>query len=264
MKYIRVVLSVAILILIAVLVALGHSHDAAKYLLTINVALFSLGACITWLIITLLFGRVYCSSACPMGTLQDIASWIAKRLRHGGQGYYRFQPGDWRLRIIVLLLVVVSATGDSRTRDIALYSDPYSLITMANGWEITLIGMIAALIILVVIMALAWRSGRTFCNTICPLGTVMGAVSPYSLMHLDINPDLCVGCGNCERECKALCVNAVEHTIDHSRCVMCMNCAASCPNDAIKYRVGKHRLTTPLMRRTSTATGMVKQQPLQN
>lgn len=264
-KYIRVTLSVAILILIVVLVALGHSHDAAKYLLTINVALFSLGACITWLIITLLFGRVYCSSACPMGTLQDIVAWAAKRLRHSGQGYYRFQPGDWRLRIIVLLLVVVSATGDSRTHDIALYSDPYSLITMANGWEITLIGMIAALIILVIIMALAWRNGRTFCNTICPAGTVLGGVSQFSLLQLDINPDLCVACGACERECKSSCVNAMQHTIDHSRCVMCMNCAAACPNDAIKYRVGKHRLTTPLMRRTTaTAGGMVKQQPLQN
>lgn len=263
-KYIRVALSVAILIAVATLVACGYSHDTAKYLLTINVALFSLGACITWLIITLLFGRVYCSTACPLGTLQDVASWLARRFQHNGKCHYRFTPGDWRMRLIVLLLVMVSATGDSRTRDVAFYSDPYTLFLMANGWEISLLGMLAALVIFIVIMVLAWRSGRTFCNTICPVGTALGGVAQVSLMQLDINPDLCVNCGACEQECKSSCVNSMQHTIDHSRCVMCMNCAAACPNDAIKYRVGKHRLTTPLMRRTTTATGMAKQPTLPN
>lgn len=260
-KYIRVVLSVAVLALLATVIALGGGDEAAHYLLTVDVAMFSLGACIAWLIITLLLGRVYCSTACPMGVLQDIAAWLAKRLCHRGKGFYRFQPGDWRLRGIIALLVIISATGDSRTRDVALYSDPYSLVVMSSGWYVGLLGMLAALMITVAIMVIAWRTGRTFCNTICPVGTALGAVSQFSLMQLDINPDLCVGCGACEQECKSSCVNAMQHTIDHSRCVMCMNCAAVCPNDAIKYRVGKHRLTTPLLRRATTATGMAKQEP---
>lgn len=252
-------LSVAVLVIVAILIALGRDNDAAKHLLTVNVSLFSLGACITWLIITLLLGRVYCSTACPMGTLQDITTWIAKRTMHRGKGFFRYSPGDWRLRIIIALLVAVSATGDSHTTPLVSYCDPLSLLTMCSRIELTLIGMLSAIIITIAIMLIAWRSGRSFCNTVCPVGTALGGVSQYSLLHLDINPDLCVVCGACERECKASCVNAMQHTIDHSRCVMCMNCAAACPNDAIKYRAGRHHLTTPLLRRTPAATGMAKQ-----
>ena len=34
---------------------------------------------ISLVVITLLFGRIYCSSLCPMGILQDMADWLAKR-----------------------------------------------------------------------------------------------------------------------------------------------------------------------------------------
>lgn len=259
-KYIRVALSVVVLILIAALVMHGYSDQVASHLITVNIEIISLGACMVWLIITLLLGRVYCSSACPLGTLQDIAAWLAKRLQNRGQGFYRFQYGDWRLRGITLLLVVVCAS-DQRTSYVMHYCDPITLLTHDTTIGYLALGSVAAVIITLAVLILAWRSGRTFCNTVCPIGTVLGTVSQVSLMQLDINPDLCMACGACERECKASCVNAVEHTIDHSRCVMCMNCAAVCPNKAIKYRVGRHRLTTPLMKRTTASAGMAKQNP---
>ena len=259
-KYIRVALSVAVLILTAALVTQGYTDWTSRHLLTVNLELISLGACIVWLIITLLLGRVYCSVACPLGTLQDIASWLAKRIVSNGRGQYRFLPGDWCMRGITLLLVVVCSS-DRRSDYVAHYSDPITLLIQDAGITYLTLGSVAAIVITVAVLMLAWRSGRTFCNTVCPIGTTLGPVSQFSLMQLDINPDLCVACGACERECKASCVNAMQHTIDHSRCVMCMNCAAACPNDAIKYRVGRHRLTTPLMRRTTATAGMAKQNP---
>lgn len=259
-KYIRVALGAAVLILTAALVTQGYTDWAARHLLTVNLELISLGACIAWLIITLLLGRVYCSVACPLGTLQDIASWLDKRIQNRGKGNYHFMPGDWRLRGITLLLVAVCSS-DRRSTYVAHYSDPLTLFMQDAGIAYLALGNVVAIVITLAVLFLAWRGGRTFCNTVCPIGTTLGAVSQFSLMQLDINPDLCVGCGACERECKSSCVNALQHTIDHSRCVMCMNCAAACPNDAIKYRVGRHRLTTPLMRRTTATAGMAKQNP---
>ena len=262
LRWIRIVLSVAVLVVTTTLIWLGSM--AQSWLLTLDVLRFSLGVLVSWLAATLLLGRVYCSTACPIGTLQDAVAWLSKRVQHRGHGFYRYEYGNWRLRIITLLLLVVSVTGDSAYQRIGLLCDPATLynnvcttLHSASGdalWWQQLLGgaTLGVVIVLAAIVWMAWRGGRTFCNTICPVGTVLGGVSQYSLMQLDIDPDLCVACGACERECKAACVSAVQHTIDHSRCVMCMNCAAACPNQAIKYRPGRHRLTTPLLRRTSS------------
>ncbi|MBQ7691934.1 MAG: 4Fe-4S binding protein [Muribaculaceae bacterium] len=262
LRWIRIVLSVAVLIVTTALIWLGSTEPS--WLLTLDVLRVSLGALVGWLAVSMLLGRVYCSTACPIGTLQDAVAWLAKRVQHRGHGFYRYECGNWRLRIITLLLLAVSMTGDSAYRRISLLCDPTSLYynvstymltpNSEGGWWQQLLGgaALAMMIVLAAIMWMAWRGGRTFCNTVCPVGTVLGGVSQYSLMQLDIDPDLCVACGACERECKAGCVSAGQHTIDHSRCVMCWNCAASCPNHAIKYRQGRHRLTTPLLRRTSS------------
>ena len=127
-KILRVLLSLAILIVVALLIVCDRTEWLHRSLLTINLAWFSLGALVVWLVITLLLGRVYCSTACPLGTLQDVAAWIAKRVKSGGNGKYRFEWGNWRLRVIVVLLIGVSLT--ARDPFIGLLSDPLT----CGGW----------------------------------------------------------------------------------------------------------------------------------
>jgi len=43
-------------------------------LLAVNVLILA-----SLLLLTLLFGRVYCSSICPMGVYQDMVAWLSKR-----------------------------------------------------------------------------------------------------------------------------------------------------------------------------------------
>ena len=88
---------------------------------------------------------------------------------------------------------------------------------------------------LVVIVVLAWRNGRTWCNTICPVGTVLGWLSKYSLFAIKIDEGKCVSCKLCSRACKASCIDSEHRRIDYSRCVSCMDCIDSCSNGAIHY-----------------------------
>ena len=255
-RVIRITLSVAVLLVTAALVWLGHNETLLYYQLTLNLSSMVLGVLITWLIVTLLVGRVYCSSVCPIGTLQDFAAWLNKRLRHGGKGHYHFVFANDRIRYLTLLLVAVSLTADQRyTGYISSLLDPSQLfsycLSIHGVFTASLFGLLGvgiALIILLGILWIAYRGeGRTFCNTICPVGTVLGFVSRASFYHFDIDTDLCTGCNQCVQECKAQCINPNDHTIDLSRCVMCMNCAASCPNRAIKFTNTRKRLSTPLM-----------------
>jgi len=89
--------------------------------------------------------------------------------------------------------------------------------------------------------------GRLLCNTVCPVGTLLGGMSRFSLYRIDINTDKCTGCGLCTARCKAECIDPSAHTVDTSRCVMCFDCTAACPNSAITLRRGRHRLQIPML-----------------
>lgn len=89
---------------------------------------------------------------------------------------------------------------------------------------------------LAVIGYMAWRGGRTYCNTVCPVGTVLGFFSRFSLFRPVIDTEKCVGCSLCDRKCKASCIDYKNHHIDYSRCVACMDCIDNCSQGAISYR----------------------------
>lgn len=82
---------------------------------------------------------------------------------------------------------------------------------------------------------LAWRNGRTYCNTICPVGTLLGFLSEYSLFKPVFDQEKCNKCGLCARNCKAACIDAKNQQIDYSRCVSCMNCLEKCNKEAMIY-----------------------------
>lgn len=91
----------------------------------------------------------------------------------------------------------------------------------------------------IVLFILAWRGGRTYCNTICPVGTVLGFLSRYSYFKPVIDTSKCNGCGLCARNCKSSCINPKAHEIDYSRCVACMDCLGKCRQGAINMYRGR-------------------------
>ncbi len=212
---------------------------------------FAITVFICWLIITLIFGRIYCSTICPMGAFQDAVA----RLLH--RRPYRYATARNRLRYCVLAVVAVCLIAG--IGGIPLLLDPYS------GWgrfaanclgpvggrvaSVSLAGVVIAVATLVVIGVCAALRGRLWCNTICPVGSTLGLISRYSIMHIDINTDRCIQCGKCASRCKAQCIDLQSHVVDTSRCVVCFNCLPGCPNDAIHYTPHSHRLQLPMMMR---------------
>lgn len=218
-------------------------------------------------LLTLLFGRIYCSVICPLGVTQDFVSWLSsKRKKH----HYRFgysKEIKWlRYGFLVLFLVVLIAGIGS----LFTLLDPYAsfgriisqifqpLYVKINNllaawaeqhesyafydksiWLKSMPTLVVAVVSLILILILAWRGGRTYCNTICPVGTVLGFFSRFSLLKPVINTEKCNGCGLCGKGCKASCINTQEHQIDYSRCVACMDCINNCRQGAISYGLRK-------------------------
>jgi len=88
----------------------------------------------------------------------------------------------------------------------------------------------------VLLAVLAWRGGRTYCNTVCPVGTVLSLLARFSWLKVRFDADKCKNCSKCSKNCKAACIDYKTHTVDYSRCVVCGNCIEECKFGALKYK----------------------------
>ena len=216
------------------------------------------------LALTLLLGRVYCSVICPLGVMQDIISWVHGKTNKKNRFRFSWSPAkNWlRYGMLALFIILLVAGVNSAVALLAPYSaygriassllapiyqwgnnffawiaekaDSYAFYS-TEVWLRSLPTFIVALVTFVVIFVLAWKNGRTWCNTICPVGSVLGFFSRFSVFAPVIDTEKCRNCGLCGKQCNASCINTKEHEIDYSRCVACMDCIDTCKDGAIHY-----------------------------
>ena len=223
----------------------------------------NVGVVLFLVVLTLVLGRVYCSVICPLGVMQDIISWLSGRrkkkkfrfsyssevkwLRYGvlavfivallagiGSLVALFAPYSSYGRIVSNLFAPLYQWGNNLLAYFAERADSYAFYE-TEVWMKGLGTFIVAAVTFIVIAVLAWRNGRTYCNTICPVGTVLGFLSRYALFRPVIDAGKCKECGLCSRKCKASCINYKEFRIDYSRCVDCMDCIDTCKHGAIHF-----------------------------
>lgn len=140
-------------------------------------------------------------------------------------------------RIASNLLAPVYAWGNNLLAYIAGRMDSYAFYSV-DVWMKSLSTLLVAVVTFAVLFVLAWRSGRTYCNTICPVGTVLGFLARYSLFKPRFDTSKCNGCKLCARNGKASCIDPAAHKIDYSRCVACMDCLENCGQGPSPIRCG--------------------------
>jgi polyferredoxin len=281
LKKIRVVVSLLFLVLTAILFLDFTNLIPAEYFEYITFLQFvpSLIKFLSWttpfaigfiiiLIITLLFGRVYCSTVCPLGTIQDMIIYLSKKLKKK----HKFKNSEefvWTRYSILILVVITFIAGNSFLLNLL---DPYSntgrilsqifspiLLLLNNIFAFTLEKfnlyliypieikifylslIIFPVLFISIVTYLSYKRGRLYCNTICPVGTLLGLISKFTIFKLKIDKSSCEGCGVCSNVCKAECIDKTGKIIDFSRCVACYNCLVVCPSDSINYKFGDYQ-----------------------
>lgn len=251
---------------------LPHSfHRLAHFQFVPALISLSLGILAVLLILTFVLGRVYCSVICPLGVFQDIVSWIARHTIHRKKKYtfskaktiLRYSvlggtilaffcgltsvlglldPYSAFGRIVVNVFRPVYLMGNNLLETIFMRFGNYTFYKMDTE-ILSIPSFIIALLTLVVIVVLAGKYGRTWCNTICPAGTVLGFLSKYSLFKIRIDSGKCNRCRKCAAKCKASCIDSKAQKVDHSRCVACFDCLGSCKQKALTYSIPSLRNT---------------------
>lgn len=187
------------------------------------------------LLVTILFGRIYCSVICPMGVFQDCVNRVSS-LRKGKKRRFKFHTENRALRDLVLAVFLIALMFGVQwlVAIIAPYSAYGRMIqNLVNPTSPAAI--IVAVCTFALISVCAWLWGREWCNSICPVGTVLSLFSRFAIFRPVIDTDKCVHCHACEKACKSSCINSFEQKIDYSRCVDCFDCLDDCKAGAIRY-----------------------------
>ena len=214
---------------------------------------------------TVLFGRIYCSVICPLGVMQDIISWANGKLKKKNRFRFGYKKENKWLRYgFLITFIVLMAVG---AQSLAALIAPYSaygriasnllapLYQWANNslawiaeradsyafykkevWIRSLPVFFTAAATFIVLFIMAWKGGRTYCNTACPVGTILGFFSRRSIFTPVIDPNKCSRCGLCEKQCRSSCLDIQNSKIDYSRCVACMDCISTCKDGAIRFK----------------------------
>ena len=269
LRKIRTILAAVFFVLITLLFLdfTGTLHQWLSWLAKIQflpaVMALNVVVVVALLLLTLVFGRIYCSIICPLGVLQDVLARIHKKknkygyskevrwLRYPVLGVFiiaavagvgsLFQllaPYSAFGRIATMLFQPVWKFGNNILATLAERADSYAFYTV-DTWMRSMPVFIIAAVTLVVLFVLAWRGGRTYCNTICPVGTVLSFFARFSWLKIRFDADKCKNCSMCSKNCKAACIDFKTHTVDYSRCVVCGNCIDKCKFGALKYKAGK-------------------------
>lgn len=219
---------------------------------------------------TLLFGRLYCSVICPLGIMQDFFSWLGGKAKKNRFAYAK--ENKWLrysfLAVFILAMVIGFAPLTTLFAPYSAYGRIVNslfkpLYDMLNNWlagldaahdrynfsevqvwirSVTTFGI--AILTLLILGFLSWRKGRVYCNSICPVGTILSCFSRFSLFRVRFDESKCKKCSLCEKNCKAQAIDFKNGTVDYSRCVVCGDCLAKCKFDALHY-TAKKPVATP-------------------
>lgn len=231
--------------------------QAIPAILALNVGILAI-----LILLTLIFGRIYCSVICPLGIFQDLCSSF-----RGKKKKYQFRAQTKRRRIIrysvLILFFILLVVGSS----LAAIIEPYSafgrmaaslfapiydvmnnqLAKIAESHdsyqfynvEIWIRGTASFVLAIITFVGLAISgilTGRSYCSNFCPVGTLLGLLGRFSIFKIRIDQDKCKDCGGCASKCKAHCIDVKQHKVDSELCISCMNCLTACRYGAISYQ----------------------------
>ena len=219
-------------------------------------------------LVTLLLGRVFCSFLCPLGSINQLVSWLFKK--SAKEALNANKPSNYRvIKYVLFIAMVVAALFGVNLLGlldpIPLTIRSFSLIlfpairdivpflpTNSVFGAIWLTGLIFGLIIVANLFV-----PRFFCRFLCPLGAFLGFLSTFSIVRVHRDEKLCNSCGSCSRNCAGAC--APHGAFEQRECLECMNCIPDCPQNAVSYRFMPPTLSkTSPEKKPSKRVGSVK------
>lgn len=171
------------------------------------------------LLLTLFFGRVYCSTLCPFGLLQEFLMLFFRRRT----GFRQNRPAKYFLAAVFFGVLLGGTVAVIRL------IDPYALFGSAASGALpglAAFGFVAVLTWFLDVFLRQHLSGRNPPRPAC-------RPCPQKIL---INPEQCVSCGLCATGCPTGSIDFRSKTVNNETCIKCFKCLAVCRQNGIDYR----------------------------
>jgi polyferredoxin len=210
-------------------------HPAAMFLL------------LTFLAISFLFRKAFCSWLCPVGTISEYLWRAGKKLFR--RNFYLPRWLDLPLRGLKYFLLgffvwAISTMSAEGIRD--FMQSPYGLIAdvkMLNFFRH--IGE-TGLIVLGVLVVASVFVPNFWCRFMCPYGALLGLTSWLSPTRIRRSEETCIDCAKCAKACPAALPVDKLVQIRSVECTGCLECVAVCPaQDALTMSLPKLMVEKP-------------------
>lgn len=206
--------------------ALWELISSGGYLKRIAFSSFALLA--VAVLTNVLFGRAFCGQLCPLGTLQELAELLRRRLGIKRREVPRYLDVPGRLLKYLVLAVFTWLSWQTASLVIRPY-DPWAAYHHLSSPELfTEFGV--GVSVLGLSLAGSFVYDRFFCKYLCPMGAFLGLFSRLSFVRVTRHADACTDCGKCDRVCPSnIAVSQTAGAVSDAECIMCGECVTSCP-----------------------------------
>ena len=190
------------------------------------------------ILIVVFFGRFFCGWICPVGILLEYSHILTERKERKGVGTL------WKNKEKYAILLAVLAASLLFNFTVPYLFSPPGIVYRTIIYFIShgIVGADLTVLLLIFILdVLAIRYGRTWCDTLCPLGTIISSLSIVNLVKPKVDQKRCIdfdfNCLNCERICPMRIPLTRADNWAMMDCNKCLKCWMNCPVKAVKLEV---------------------------
>ena len=241
-----------------------------------HVLIKGFGWALAVLVLTLVFGRVFCGFICPFGALHHLFSYVRPALNGKKLARANRSTGSRRVKYFILILLLTAAFAGVNFagimdpislffRSLALAVLPGAGIGLKEMFDFMAHTDIKALnylsytaevlvspvfgysyqafktgwligTLFLLILFLNRIRPRFWCRTLCPLGALLGLCSRFSILGLSKDIDRCTQCGKCTQSCAGAAQPVPGEAWRKSECLMCFNCHNTCSEGAVVFK----------------------------
>jgi cytochrome c oxidase accessory protein FixG len=180
--------------------------------------LFCLAFTLGFLLVTLVFGRVWCGWACPQTTLSDVAEWLARRVGLTLKNNH-LQGALWQKALAQALYLALALLVGANL--VWYFIEPQRFFSELIQGELHYAVWICMITIALTIYLDMALIRRLMCSDFCPYGrfqTVLVDPATLTLHRPKDEESRCIECGACVRCCP------MEIDIRRGYQIECINC----------------------------------------
>ena len=202
---------------------------------------------LTFLTMSLLAKKSFCSWLCPVGTLSEGFWKLGRRIF--GRNFRPWPKLDLLLRGIKYLLLLFFAK-------LVLLGMPASALEgflQSPYWAISDVKMLhffsamsaTTLVCLLFLAGLSLLYQNAWCRYLCPYGALLGLASLLSPLKVRRREEACTDCRRCSKRCPAGIPIHRKNSVHSPECTGCLTCVNACPEQALAMDFWQRERSVP-------------------